>query len=268
MSVSDSPAAHARGGARSRRDRTVILLALLGLTAIAWLYLLTVGQGMSGMTSPSMPGMAMSMAAAWTPTAFALTLAMWWVMMLGMMVPSATPMVLTFATLNRSKHRRGQDFVPTSIFLLGYLIAWGLFSVVATLAQWALDRVALLSPTLSATNPVLGGTLVVLAGLYQFTPLKQACLRKCRSPFAFVLNHWRDGWLGALRMGMEHGAYCLGCCWMLMALLFVVGVMNLLWVAGLAALVFAEKLLPGGSWIGRFSGGVMLGLGVLLLMHG
>ena len=137
-------------------------------------------------------------------------------------------------------------------------MAWGLFSVFATLAQWALDRVALLSPTLSATNPMLGGTLLVLAGLYQFAPPKQACLRNCRSPFAFVLNHWRDGWPGALRMGVEHGAYCLGCCWMLMALLFVVGLMNLLWVAGLAAFVFAEKLLPGGPWIGRISAGVML----------
>jgi len=268
VSSSDRPPADARGVALSRRDRAVILLALLGMTAIAWLYLLTIGRGMSRMAMPPMPDMAMPMAAPWTPTAFALTFAMWWVMMLGMRVPSATPMVLTFATLNRSKRRRGQDFVPTPIFLLGYLIAWGLFSVVATLAQWALDRVALLSPTLSVTNSVLGGTLVVLAGLYQFAPLKQACLRNCRSPFAFVLNHWRDGWLGALRMGMEHGAYCLGCCWMLMALLFVVGVMNLLWVAALAAFVFAEKLLPGGSWIGRFSGGVMLGIGVLLLMHG
>jgi predicted metal-binding membrane protein len=172
VSLSDPPPADARGVALSRRDRAVILLALLGVAAIAWLYLLTIGQGMSGMAMPPMPDMAMPTAAPWTPTAFVLTFAMWWVMMLGMMVPSATPMVLTFATLNRSKRRRGQDFVPTSIFLLGYLITWGLFSVVATLAQWTLDRVALLSPTLSATNSTLGGTLVVLAGLYQFAPLK------------------------------------------------------------------------------------------------
>jgi predicted metal-binding membrane protein len=265
VSSADPPPAAARGVALSRRDRAIILLALLGVTALAWLYLLTIGQGMSGM---AMADMAMPMAPPWTLTTFVLTFAMWWVMMLGMMVPSATPMVLTFAALNRSKRRRGQDFVPTSIFLFGYLIAWGLFSIIATLAQWALDQVALLSPTLSATSPVLGGMLAILAGLYQFAPLKQACLRNCRSPFAFVLNHWRDGWIGALRMGLEHGSYCLGCCWMLMALLFVVGVMNLLWVAGLAAFVFAEKLLPGGPWIGRVGGGVMLGIGVLLLTHG
>src|SRR5690349_19600837 len=129
----------------------MILLALLGVSGVAWLYLLTIGQGMSGMPMPPMPDMAMPMVMPWTPTAFALTFAMWWVMMLGMMVPSATPMILTFATLNRSKRRRGQNFVPPSIFLLGYLIAWGLFSVVATLAQLALDRAALLSPMLSAT---------------------------------------------------------------------------------------------------------------------
>jgi predicted metal-binding membrane protein len=237
---------------------------MLGVTAIAWLYLLTIGQGTSD-TAMDMRDMVMPMTAPWTPTSFALGFAMWWVMMLGMMAPSAAPMVLMFATLNRSKRVRGQDFVPASIFLLGYLIAWGAFSVAATLAQWALDGVALLSPAVGVTNPVAGGTLVILAGLYQFTPLKQACLSKCRSPFAFLLNHWRDGRTGALRMGLEHGGYCLGCCWVLMALLFAVGAMNLLWVAGLAVFVFVEKLLPGGPWVGKLGGGVMLGLGVFLL---
>jgi predicted metal-binding membrane protein len=266
-SANPSPA-DPRAAVLSRRDRAVILLALLGVTGTAWLYLLTIGQGVAGMAMDDMPDMAMPMAAPWTPTAFALTFAMWWVMMLGMMAPSAAPMVLTFATLNRSKRARGQDFVPTSVFLLGYLIAWGVFSLAATLAQWGLDSVALMSPELKSTSPVLGATLLILAGLYQFTPLKQACLRNCRSPFAFVLNHWRDGWTGALRMGLEHGGYCLGCCWLLMALLFVVGVMNLLWVAGLAVFVFAEKLLPGGHWTGKIGGGVLLGLGVFMLTRG
>jgi predicted metal-binding membrane protein len=254
-----------RIGALATRERGAILLALLGVTLIAWWYLLAISHDMSGIAMSGMPGMAMPMAAPWTPAAFALTFAMWWVMMIGMMVPSAAPMALTFATLNRGKRARGQSFVPTSVFVLGYLIAWGAFSVAATLAQWALDRTALLSPMLAAASPVFGGILVILAGLYQFTPLKQACLRHCRSPFAFVLNHWRDGWTGALRMGMEHGGYCLGCCWVLMALLFVVGVMNLLWVAGIAVFVFAEKLLPGGVWIGRAGGCAMLGFGVFLL---
>jgi predicted metal-binding membrane protein len=257
-----------RADAPGSSDRRIILLALLGVTAIAWLYLLTVGQGMSDMAMDDMPGMAMPMAADWTPTVFALTFAMWWVLMLGMMVPSAAPMILTFATLKRNKRARGESFVPTSVFTLGYLIVWGVFSLGAAVAQWALDRMALLSPMAATTSPVLGGAALLLAGLYQFTPLKQVCLRNCRSPFAFVLNHWRDGRAGALRMGLEHGAYCLGCCWVLMLLLFVVGVMNLLWVAAIAVFVFAEKLLPGGVWIGRVGGGVMLGFGVFLLTQG
>ena len=239
----------------------MILLALLGVTTIAWLYLLAMDQDMDSMAD-------MDLAMVWTPATFALTLAMWWIMMLGMMVPSAAPMIVTFATMNRSKRARGQNFVPTAVFASGYLIAWGGFSLGATVTQWALDRLALLSPMLSTTSPILDGSLFILAGLYQFTPLKQACLRNCRSPFAFVLNHWQDGWAGALWMGMEHGAWCLGCCWVLMAILFVVGVMNLLWVAGLAVFVFAEKLLPGGVWIGRAGGVAILGIGVYLLTRG
>ena len=257
-----------RAAALNRRDRATILLALLGVTAIAWLYLLAMPQDAAGMAMDDMPGMAMPMAAPWTPLTFALTFAMWWVMMLGMMLPSAAPMILTFATLNRGKRAHGETFVPTSVFTFGYLIVWGVFSLAATLAQWALGSAALLSPMASLTSPMIGGVLLILAGLYQFTPLKQACLRNCRSPFAFVLNHWRDGRIGALRMGLEHGAFCLGCCWILMALLFVVGVMNLLWVAAIAAFVFAEKLLPGGVWLGRIGGAAMLAFGVFLLTHG
>jgi predicted metal-binding membrane protein len=139
--------------------------------------------------------------------------------------------------------------------------------VAATAAQWALLQYALLSPMMAPAAPWLGGVLFVAAGVYQFTPLKNACLNHCRSPFAFVLNHWRDGWSGALRMGASHGLYCLGCCWVLMALLFAVGVMNLLWVAAIAAFVFAEKLLPGGVWIGRIGGGAMAAFGVWLLVQ-
>lgn len=245
-----------------RLDRSVILLALLGITALSWLWLISLSNGMSAnMDMAAMPGMAMSMPAPWTTAMFALTFAMWWVMMFGMMLPSATPMILMFATINRNKLQSTQDFVPASVFTLGYLIVWGVFSAGATAAQWELDRLAMLSPAMATISPVLGGALLIAAGIYQFTPLKQACLRHCRSPLAFVLNHWRDGWGGALRMGIAHGAYCLGCCWALMALLFVVGVMNLLWVAAIAAFVFAEKLLPRGAWIGYVGGAAMLGFG-------
>src|SRR5262245_17074837 len=162
---------------------------------------------MAGMED--MPDMAMPF-----PTAF--VFAMWWVMMLGMMLPSATPMILTVATLQRRQRQRDTAHVPTAIFAMGYLLVWGLFSVVATAAQWALQEGALLTPMAALSGSRWGGALFIAAGAYQFTPLKYACLRQCRSPFAFILNHWRDGWGGALRMGFDHGLYCLGCCWVLM----------------------------------------------------
>ena len=172
---------------------------------------------------------------------FALTFAMWAVMMVGMMLPSATPMILTLSALRRRKAEAAARFPPAFLFAFGYLLTWSGFSLLATLLQWTLDQLAQLSPMLTTTNATLGGALFLLAGLYQLTPLKQACLRHCRSPFAFLFNRWRDGWSGALRMGLAHGAYCLGCCWLLMALLFVVGVMNLLWVAAIA--LFARTII-------------------------
>ncbi len=251
----------------SRHERIVILTALFGVTVLAWIYLLLVSRDMAEMAG-DMADMAMPLTDAWTASVFALTFAMWWVMMVGMMVLSAAPMVLTFAKLNRNRRAKGETFVPTSVFLLGYMIAWGVFSVAATVAQWALDGFVLLTPMLALGSSFFGGTLLIAAGLYQFTPLKQACLRACRSPFAFVLNHWREGWIGALRMGLAHGIYCIGCCAVLMALLFLAGAMNLLWVAALAAFVFAEKLLPAGVWVGRAGGIVMLGFGATLLARG
>jgi predicted metal-binding membrane protein len=153
------------------------------------------------------------------------------------------------------------------MFVGGYLVVWGVFSLAATAAQWALQQGALLSPMLALTSPLAGGVLFILAGIYQLTPLKNACLRQCRSPFAFVLNHWRDGRYGALRMGASHGLYCLGCCWVLMVLLFAVGVMNLIGVAAIAALVFVEKLMRGGVWVGRVGGGAMAVFGVWLMVQ-
>jgi predicted metal-binding membrane protein len=240
-----------------RHDRLVVPLALAGVTVIAWLYLFMAAQPMDEMAD--MPGMVMPFAAPWV-------FAMWWVMMLGMMLPSAAPMILTFAAIQRRKRERDQPYVPTALFAIGYLIVWGAFSLVATTAQWWLQRSDLLSPMMALVSPVVGGVMFILAGIYQFAPLKHACLSHCRSPFAFVLNHWRDGWRGALRMGASHGLYCLGCCWVLMALLFAMGVMNLVWVAALAVFVFAEKLLPRGEWIGRIGGGAMATFGVWMLV--
>jgi predicted metal-binding membrane protein len=190
-------------------------------------------------------------------------------MMIGMMLPSAAPMILTFATVNASRRARAQPWVPTALFAEGYVLAWGGFSIAATLAQWGLESVALVSPmAMSVTSARLGGVLFLAAGLYQLTPLKRACLIACRSPFDFVVNRWRDGAAGALRMGLEHGLSCLGCCWVLMALLFVFGAMNLVWVALLAVAVLVEKLLPFGEWTARIGGLLLMGWGLWLLAVG
>src|SRR3984893_7099206 len=215
---------------------------------------------MEGMVDIAMP----AIFTPWTAGDFALNIAIWWAMMPGMMLPSAAPMILTFATINRNKRRHGQPFVQTMVFTAGYLIAWGLFGIFATFADWGLERAALIAPTTGRLAPVLGAIVVIAAGSYPHTPLKSACLSHCRSPFDFVLNHWRDGGAGAMRMGVEHGLYCLGCCLFLMGLLFAAGIMSLVLVAPNPAFVFVEKLFPAGQWIARAGGVAMLGFAIYL----
>lgn len=244
----------------------MIAAALATIVALAWLYLHLAAADMQA----SMAGMDRNMIMPPKGAAdMLLLLAMWLVMMMGMMLPSATPMILTFANVNQNRRARGQPYVPTALFTAGYLLVWGGFSVAATLAQWALERATLLSSMdMTTDSRLLGGLLFVAAGLYQVTLVKQACLRFCWSPLDFVTNHWRDGSGGALRMGMVHGLYCLGCCWVLMLLLFVGGVMNLLWVAGLGAIVLVEKLVPPGPWFSRISGALLAAYGIGLLVMG
>jgi predicted metal-binding membrane protein len=153
------------------------------------------------------------------------------------------------------------------MFLLGYFVVWTLFSVVAVVAQWGLHAAALLSPTMVSTSSILGGVLLIAAGVFQWTPLKHACLNHCRSPLGFLMTEWREGKGGALVMGVKHGSYCVGCCWILMALLFAAGVMNLLWVAAIAAFVLTEKVLPRGDLVGRIAGGVLVLAGIVILGH-
>jgi predicted metal-binding membrane protein len=249
-----------------RHQRLVIIAALGGIVVLAWLYLIREATEMEAMMAGMDRRMVMS---AKGPVDLLLLLAMWSIMMAGMMLPSAAPMILTFAGINRSRRTRGQTYVPTVLFVAGYLLTWAGFSVAATLVQWGLEWTAMMSPMdMKADSRLLGGLLFVAAGIYQFTPLKQACLRLCWSPLSFVANHWRDGSVGAVRMGMTHGLYCLGCCWVLMLLLFVVGVMNLLWVAGLAAVVLVEKLLPSQPWISRAGGLALAAYGLWLLATG
>jgi predicted metal-binding membrane protein len=242
------------------RQRVAIAAALAALVVLCWFYLFDEARQMAAMDQTMvMPPKG--------PADLLLLLAMWWIMMIGMMLPSAAPMILTFAAINRGRRSRAQPYTPTVLFTSGYLLAWGGFSIAATLVQWALERVSLLAPmAMKTTSPLLGGVLFIAAGLYQFTPLKRVCLTSCRSPFDFVVNHWRDGAGGALHMGFAHGLYCLGCCWILMALLFAVGAMNLVWVAALTVVVLVEKLFPAGDWIGRIGGLLLIAWGVRLLI--
>jgi predicted metal-binding membrane protein len=248
-----------------RRDRVIVIGGLIIISALAWCYIMTgAGTGMSvrAMTriaiSPGAFAAGTVMPQQWTGAYWAIMVAMWWVMMIAMMVPSAAPMILLYARVTRHEQMSGrlaEGVVPTAGFVCGYLIAWLVFSLLACVLQFLLERASLVHSMLMwSLNPWLSATLLFAAGLYQITPYKQTCLRHCRSPAHFLSSHWRPGHLGAIRMGIEHGAFCVGCCWALMALLFVGGIMNLLWIAGLAVLVLVEKGVPRGEWVARAAG--------------
>jgi predicted metal-binding membrane protein len=247
-----------------RRDRAVLLAGLGTLTLLAWVYLFLVARDMRPTGSPPM-AMAMPQMQSWGVVELLLLLAMWTAMMVAMMVPSAAPLILLFARADRQKTMTGTA-ASAAMLIAGYLIVWTGFSVLATLATWGLLSAALLSPMLVSTSSILGGALLVAAGVFQLTSLKNACLTRCRSPMSFLMAEWRNGQWGAFVMGLKHGAYCVGCCWMLMALLFVAGVMNLLWVAAIAAFVLIEKVAPKGELIGRAAGVVLIMVGGALFV--
>lgn len=244
-----------------RRDRAVVATGLGGTALLAWLYLLRLDHDMPAMTMAA----PMAMAAPWGPRELAAAFAMWAVMMVAMMLPAAAPMILLFAAVNR---RRGADHgrpVPVAVFVAAYLVVWAGFSGLAALGQSGLQRAALLSDGNLAAAPWLGGVLLVAAGLWEFTPLKHACLARCQSPLAFIMTEWREGLRGALIMGLRHGIFCVGCCWALMGLLFVAGVMNLLWVAALTGVVLAQKLLPVGRLASWGTGAALLAWGLAVI---
>jgi predicted metal-binding membrane protein len=202
----------------------------------------------------------------WSAGYFRMMLSMWVIMMVGMMLPSAAPMILIYAAVARKSEKEGASVASTGVFTLGYVVIWVIFSLLATIAQWGLDQVALLSPMMVATSPLLGASLLVAAGIYQWLPVKNACLQHCRSPFHFISLHWSPGNMGAFKMGLSHGAFCLGCCWVLMLLLFVGGVMNLVWIAAITLFVLLEKVLPVGDAGGRWMGIVMIVAGGMVMM--
>jgi predicted metal-binding membrane protein len=248
-----------------RRDRLVLVAALVVVLALAWGWLvLGAGMDMSALDMTAMAGMDgwLMQPAIWTPGYALVVAGMWWVMMAAMMLPGAAPVLLLYARINRTDRAAPAPVLSSVVFGAGYLLAWGGFSVVATAAQWGLEQVRLLSPMMQTSHRWLGAGLLLAAGAWQFAPLKRICLRHCRSPLGFLAGHWRAGHLGALRMGLHHGAYCLGCCWFLMALLFFGGVMNLYWITALAVYVLLEKTVAADRWVARSAGGVLVAWGV------
>lgn len=243
----------------SNRGRWWVLAGVVGVSVVAWAYLVYMHDAMSGMPGDGMSPMPWTAADAWY------TFAMWTVMMAAMMAAPAAPAMLLFGGMQSKRSGRRLP-LAVLLFALGYAIVWIGFSVLATLLQWLLHEASLLTPAMTAASSRLGGAILVVAGVYQFTPLQRACLRHCRTPLGFFMTHWRDGASGALAMGVGHGLYCLGCCWALMLVLFAVGVMNLAWVAALTVLVLLEKAAPGGQALARIAGAVLVGTGTALLL--
>lgn len=244
-----------------RRDRVVVLAGVVGVTALAWAYLVYLAQSMNNMGS----GVAMAQLQSWSAADFGFMFLMWAVMMTAMMVPTAAPMILLFATVNRKNREQQRPYVPTAVFLSAYLLVWSGFAAAATVANWALHVNSLLSTMMGeSTSAYLGGGLLIVAGAFQWSRLKYACLTHCRSPLSFLMTDWREGSRGALTMGLRHGTYCVGCCWVLMVLLFVLGVMNLLWIAALAGFVLLEKVVPAGHRFSRVTGLLLVGWGALM----
>ncbi|MHA6688250.1 DUF2182 domain-containing protein [Mesorhizobium sp. A556] len=219
-----------------RSGRAAVWTGMAAIVALGWLYMLRMNAGMSAMHGMAMP-------AAAGLAALLIVFAMWAVMMAAMMLPSAVPAVSVFMML---AGRRGVSASGrlTAMFVVGYALAWLGFCVPAALAQWGLSRTALLTPMGESTSTAINAAILVAAGLFQFSALKSACISKCRTPFAFLMHEWRDGAAGALVVGLRYGMYCVGCCWALMAVMFVVGTMNLIWMALLATLVLSEKIMP------------------------
>jgi predicted metal-binding membrane protein len=238
------------------RERNLILAALLALSFAAWGLLVWRARSaeMAG------TGLTMGMGAA-------VFLALWVVMMVAMMFPTAAPIILVFARVQAGRRHKGEVFVPTWVFVTGYLLVWTFFGVLAYVFAVGAGRLADSSVWLIDNAPRIGGVAIVLAGLYQLSPLKRACLAKCRTPLAWIMSSWRDGRRGALRMGLEHGAYCLGCCWLLFVLLFPLGMMNVAAMAVIALLIFAEKSTSWSQGVRRLAAWALIAYGALVFFR-
>jgi predicted metal-binding membrane protein len=266
----------------ARHDRAVLLTTLIAIALLCWAWLVPMARDMYGaMSGPS----AWMMTASWDARHVALLFAMWTVMMVGMMLPSASPLLLLYAGAVRKgipdpalrqaqgapSASRGGSRVPLmwNVYTMaaGYVVVWAAFSAIATLLQRLLATRLLLSPMMEAASPLVTGTLLIVAGAYQLTPLKGACLQSCRSPLAFIATRWRSGIGGAFSMGVEHGLYCLGCCWALMLLLFAGGVMNLWVITVLTGVVLVEKFAPAGAHVARLIGVLLVAAGLWITLR-
>lgn len=257
-----------------RRDRALVSVALAAIAALAWAYLLWLSTNMGMGAEAHMPGMSMSMPGMlapafrpWSAPDFAFTFGMWAVMMIGMMTPSAAPMVLIYAAVGRQASAQGKPLAATTWFLAGYLLVWLGFAFVATAVQFALTQAALLDPDMTSSSHIFGGVVLIAAGLYEWTPLKDVCLAQCQSPLGFIQRQggFRRDPPCAVLLGVRHGAYCVGCCWGLMGLLFVGGVMNVLWIAAISAFVLVEKVLPVGRLVARTAGVFLVAAGTWII---
>ena len=254
------------------RERALLIGAMAILFLLSGLYtLFGVGMEMSAIDMTRMAEMrdmaGMRQAGSWGPGYFALVFLMWWVMMVAMMLPSVAPTILLYAALLRRTGTAAPVPLTTAIFLAGYLATWAGFSVAAAVVQHSLEAAGIISATMmTLVDTVPGAIVLFLAGAFQFTPWKDRCLARCRSPAEFIVRRRRPGVSGAFRMGLEHGVYCLGCCWFLMALLFVGGIMNLYWIVGLSAFVALEKLTPCGKLASRIAGVILVAWGLRVIV--
>jgi len=243
-----------------KKEHFLVFLPLILLIVISWIYIFNLSNSMGFMEE-----MSMMQSSEWIFKDFLAAFAMWSVMMIAMMLPSAMPMILVFSAVNKKSGESGKSFVPTWIFVFGYFLVWTSFSFIASLLQFILHNLSIISYELKLINPFASGIVLIAAGIYQFTNVKDVCLKNCQSPLSFVLNYWKEGKIGALLMGIKHGFYCIGCCWVLMALLFVAGVMNLLWIVIIALFVFLEKIIKI-KYLGKAAGILFILAGIAVIL--
>ena len=242
----------------SLRDRVIVYGGVFLVSTMAWAYMFYMGWAMENMHLVDMWMPPQGGSRPWILNDFWMLFVMWAVMMVAMMTPSVVPMVLMYTAVNKGKQKKGLPYSPTFIFLSGYLVAWSLFSIVASAVQYPLHESGLLNPMMNSRSYLLSGSILMIAGLYQWTPLKEACLKACRSPLSFLMTSWKEGYFGAFKLGIHHGLYCIGCCWALMVVLFAVGVMNMLWVLLITVFVILEKVGPVSSFYLRTVTGLLL----------